>query len=440
MPTLPANHRFNFREWLEGTTYPDWRRQQLIDVRARMRGKRLHRRHRRVKMFIKREWYNKFERPRGIYSRAEESKIVLGPIIKAIEKIVYKFSAGEKGKRHFVKHVPVNERPEFLKDMVDSSGNRFVVMDYTAFESSFTADLMNSAEVMLYKHVLQRHPQALSTLVTTITGKNDIYSRHFRFRITARRMSGEMNTSLGNGFANLMILLFWAKKKGITLYGPVVEGDDSLCSIPFNADTDTSLIEEVGIGVEAEFFNDFSSSSFCGSHAHPDTLENTTDPVRALLKLGTTHSQQMFAGPAKRRGLLLAKVLSLGYEYPRMPIIWALVRRFLFLLRFDEPIYERDSYRNFTEIDRNLVEANVGPPHELTREMFSRSKKEGGFDVSEGEQILLERYMESRDDPCAAFSDDPVQYFVLDRCEKDCIDYFDGFTVRDDVMNSGYLH
>ena len=39
-----------------------------------------------------------------------------------------------------------------------------------------------------------------------IQGENRVFSKWFSGSVFARRMSGEMNTSLGNGFANLMMM------------------------------------------------------------------------------------------------------------------------------------------------------------------------------------------------------------------------------------------
>lgn len=74
-------------------------------------------------------------------------------------------------------------------------------------------------------------------------------------------MSGDMCTSLGNGFSNKMKAEFLAYKAGGTIDG-FVEGDDGL--FVTNFELRSSDYEKLGFTIKIEEIADPCEASFCG--------------------------------------------------------------------------------------------------------------------------------------------------------------------------------
>lgn len=53
----------------------------------------------------------------------------------------------------FIKKIPVPERGKYIYDMLWEEGAVYYASDYTAFETHFTADLMDAVEFELYRYM-----------------------------------------------------------------------------------------------------------------------------------------------------------------------------------------------------------------------------------------------------------------------------------------------
>jgi hypothetical protein len=103
-----------------------------------------------------------------------------------------------------------------LHDLLFKTSGTYQVTDYSSFEAHFTAEIMKLVEFQLYRHctnTLPIGPKFMSLCEEAFTGINRLNSKAFMILIEATRMSGEMNTSLGNGFFNMMVTLFLASRR-----------------------------------------------------------------------------------------------------------------------------------------------------------------------------------------------------------------------------------
>lgn len=207
-PTLDTS----VETWLEGANYTQVRKEELLKTWNDCQDKGgVTRKHTRVKSFIKWEQYEEFKYPRGINSRSDAFKCAVGPIFHHIEKILFQ-------DKHFVKYIPIGDRPKWVMDRLSGVGCRFVETDYSTFETSFIKEVMEAVEMVLYEYMTSSLPggQAWYQLVhKAMTGKNSCSFRDFLVELSATRMSGEMCTSLGNGFTNLMVMLFLCEENGV---------------------------------------------------------------------------------------------------------------------------------------------------------------------------------------------------------------------------------
>lgn len=133
---IEADYQFLFEEWLEATNYEAWRKEELrkihneiVDMLERDDEGEL--KHFRVKLFMKDEAYMEFKQGRGIYAREDVAKCYFGPFFKAIESQIYYDPSTGEGIRHFIKHIPVDERAAYIMEEVFMEGFRNVCTDYS---------------------------------------------------------------------------------------------------------------------------------------------------------------------------------------------------------------------------------------------------------------------------------------------------------------------
>lgn len=269
-----------------------------------------------VKCFVKDESYMGYKHPRGIYARVDDCKIFFGPWFKVIEKVVYSLE-------EFIKHVPVSERPKYLDDRTWQE-LMAVGSDFTAYESHFHAFVIE-LECIIYRWILQNIPGGIDFVMAffcVATSINKCVFRRFIVWILASRMSGEMNTSLGNGLVNLLLYEFNNEEKK-NKYWCCVEGDDLIgqCSPhPLAAEDYFRL----GFNIKFNMFNSVSEASFCGLIYDTEDLVGISDPTKVLLSVGWTSGRYATSSMKTRAELLRAKGYSILAQYPGAPILQSL--------------------------------------------------------------------------------------------------------------------
>lgn len=264
--------------------------------------------------FIKAESYSVPKEARGINSRCDAFKVYSGRWFKAIEDQLYK-------NEWFIKHIPVPERPALIAGLY-KAGLRYYENDYKAFESHFTAELLRDCECQLYNKAFSSCPEVADFICKVISGTNRIHMRGgLVFELSARRMSGDMCTSLGNGFTNLMVILFLVHEKHGIVNG-FVEGDDGLFA------TDVELtsgdFSSLGFTVDIHELRHPCLGHFCGNTCSTkgEVMKDPRDVFRTFFWTASC----IHAGDAVLSRLLRAKALSLAYELPQCPILGALAR------------------------------------------------------------------------------------------------------------------
>jgi hypothetical protein len=304
-----------FEEWLAECPYSQARKEELRTVEANLRGlPPTTRRASHVDSFPKLESYPEYKEARWINSRSDEFKVYSGPAFKAIESELYKH-------KQFIKHVPVPDRPALIRAL-RRDGLHYYENDFKAFESHFKHEVMRVLECRLYMHALRRYPALARYICKTITGINRLHTRAgVRINLRARRMSGDMCTSLGNGFSNLMLALYIAYLKKGHLDG-FVEGDDGIFATDFEMSAQDYL--NLGFNVEIGEVADPCLAHFCGMTMTDDGTI-IKDPRRVFQTFGWT-SSNINAGSKVIDELLRAKALSLAYELPQCPILGMLAR------------------------------------------------------------------------------------------------------------------
>jgi hypothetical protein len=362
-----------FEDWLDKTPYPAGRKEELrqkwkaveaefdtlppSDIAGRLAV---------VKGFIKDETYPEYKYPRLINSRIDEAKCLFGPTIDAISHHLMSTP-------WFIKYTPVPERPKVLRDVLYQSGGDYIFTDYTAFEAHFTPEVMEICQFRLYKYMLsksQNGDRMRMIYELTVAGTNCLMFKHLSAKIDGVRMSGEMDTSLSNGFCNLMIFLFLCDLNGAQQVVGFVEGDDGIFRVsPASAAPTKQQFADCGFTIKIGTTTELSTASFCGQVYDMDDLKVVTDPVEVISRLGYTNKKYVNASERTRLQLLRAKGFSLVYQYAGCPILQTLGWRILELtshIHIEKRIFdamdqwEKQKLNDAMNSVKNLVEQQIG--------------------------------------------------------------------------------
>jgi len=377
--------------WLEQTGYSRTRINELKKKWADCDGV-LTEKNFRVKMFVKDESYTEIKHARLINARSDEFKCATGPTFKAIEQSVFKSD-------YFIKKIPCKDRAKYIFKKLYRLGAKYICTDYTAFEAHFVSELMESCEFVLYDYMTQFLPnrdEFYYYVHHVIGAENYCSSKLVTVTNIQARMSGEMCTSLGNGFSNLMFMLFVCKEAGCTNVDGVVEGDDGLFTM--DGPIPTSLdFARIGLNIKLIVVEDLAKASFCGLVFDTTDLINIADPMKILAQTGFSTQQYVFSKSKVLRGLLKAKAFSLAYQYPGCPIISSFSR---YLLRnlADDYVYFRRGNTDYTDLLQKeaftfwLTHADV---LSVETGIKTRMLMEQVFGISVADQLHMESYFDN---------------------------------------------
>lgn len=333
----PLTRIMSFDEWIETLKFPVARINQYKAAFDRLNGSVPSKRQcQHIDTFGKSECYEELKQPRLINSRCDAFKVFSGPIFKSIEVELYKLPM-------FVKHLSIQERMNRILSM-EQSGMKYYVSDYKAYESHFTPELMSSCECVLYRYMCSDSSD-INLICNTLCGKNRLRTRTgIKCVVEGRRMSGDMCTSLGNGFTNYMLFLYVMSRHGYSeeQVDGIVEGDDGLFAVPLDVDVTARDYERCGMTIDVTRVEHTYTASFC-KLIFGQSRQVIRDPFRFLSKFGWT-SSFLDGSPKIMDELLKAKCLSAVYETPHCPIIGVLVRVCLSYLSHVRPRYVFDSY------------------------------------------------------------------------------------------------
>lgn len=232
---------------------------------------------------------------------------------------------------------------------------------------------------MLYKYMLSQWSE-YGLLEEMLIGENHLRTRlGTKVKLVGRRMSGDMNTSLGNGFANLMLALFLCQEQHQSLSG-FVEGDDGL--FVTDANLTVAMYEELGFTIKIEKFSDPCDASFCGL-IFSSVGETIRNPFKFFQTAGWTLSF-INAGTQIMMELLRAKALSVLAETPQCPIVGAWAHGALTYTTGYSPRFVLDEYHNAIP-SVNVVD--FAPSSEV-RDLFARH-----FGVAVSVQLAIEKLL-----------------------------------------------
>lgn len=392
VPLDPDSFKFDLEDWLSKTNYPEWRKEELRKVYKDMLGVYT-RDSFRVDGFIKDETYPDWKAARVIMARADQTKTMVGPIFKAIEEQLFKM-------KYFIKKVPKADRPRLIYNTLYDPMARYFCTDFSSFESSFDPEIMWHLEFILYRYMTKYIPEYnffMWFCYNVIAGVNRIHFYDFIAILVATRQSGEMNTSLGNGFSNLMILLFVARESGYDpeIFECFVEGDDSISQTYVDRPMNMQIYQDLGFSIKSEYHDDIGKASFCGNLFHPEDFITVTDIAETICSFGWTKACYARSKKSKKLGLLRAKAMSLLYEYPGCPILQSLgLYAYRITKGYRARLGKQNEYERYESKQMlDYIKVHGLPIKEIP--MSTRLFVEEVYGITVTYQLCIEKYLDS---------------------------------------------
>lgn len=368
-----------------------------VDVYTQFRRGRLY----RCKSFIKREFYAELKEPRIINARPDLFKSIVAPYIKMIEhEVLYN--------KHFIK----GKRPHEIAERMSQIRKNFSYIaetDYSSFEGSFSEKFQDCVERQLFDYMLVNNPIIADIVDHVYTYRNKMTlatSKQLKFKAACpgSRMSGDMWTSLANGFSNMIIFLYVVKKSlsrrnykpnnAATRYDFIVEGDDGFFGTNFRLNFD--IVQRLGFNLKIHYANNINDLSFCGICVGPQNLP-VPDFWRQLEKFGWEFDENIINRysdhPTRHEyEIMRAKALSLLACAPGSPILQPLCVK---ILKLTEHITVRPKTYDFW--DREVLRLHTYTPTPVQISDDMRKFYELRFSVSIEEQLEIEKLIAEAD-------------------------------------------
>lgn len=251
---------------------------------------------------------------------------------------------------------------------------------------------------------------------SVLPGMNHCVFKDFVLWILAKRMSGEMCTSLGNGFSNSMVGRYLSKLLGWKSYRCCVEGDDGVFSF-YGKPPTPEQYAQFGMVIKLQITDDITAGSFCGIVCDPFDLINVTDPIKAILKFGWTSADYRNSKDRKLLSLLRAKSLSLIYQYCSCPILDALGRWGERVTRGVHWKLDAHTSNYNRRVFYEFLRSNATLP-KYVESFRTRALVERRYGIPICDQITIENYFHAQKEP--GVIDCPL---ILRYITKDALDY-----------------
>lgn len=360
-----------------------------------------------IKMFVKAERVN-FEAkvnpdPRAIQFRNGKYCVVISQYLRPIEEFLYRISgvsSGVRRSRNVAKGLNQVERATLLDDKLSEFKDPVVVgLDCSRFDKHVSVEQLN-IEHSVYLHCM---PDKYFRWLLSLQLVNRCYSRRgMRYKVRGRRMSGDMNTALGNCIIMLIMIKAAMKSLAVRCWDVLDDGDDVLLILEraelYKLDRLSECFLRYGHEVKVETpVTNIEDVEFCQSKPveyRAGRYKFVRNPSKVLGCAATGF--RYFDNPVARPRLLKAiaeceLVLNLG-----IPVLQSFALMLLRNLQGVKPLSMESDSAIMSRVRRELRLYNVSitniKPQEVTevaRESFARA-----FGISPAEQLAVEARLE----------------------------------------------
>lgn len=324
-----------------------------------------------------------------------------------------------------VKLVPIPDRMRYISGLFGplsgAAPKYYLCTDFTSFEHSLTPLVMRNTELQWIKYLIRNDEfqrEDFRSFQQCLGKQSRIRFKHGVAKVNSR-MSGDVDTSTGNGMVNWTVIYAITRRLGWT--GPlrgVVEGDDGIFAVdgplPMrdgqpDAAGFAAIAAEFGFTLKLEVHEDFNECGFLQMF-YDDTNDTTlVDPVKKLATVSVTLSPAATT-PAATLELQYAKNLSLLVEARAVPVVTAFAlmnKRILESHGVHTPRWDRaDWYHD--QLFRPIVNRIDWRTWNLPPSPYGRRQVERLFGVPVSEQIAFEEWCHAQTD----FSEIPPHLYL----------------------------
>jgi len=299
----------------------------------------------------------------------------------------------------FIKTVPVRDQPDYIIEKLMDCFSAIANNDATSYEAHFKEEVMYNIEFQFYNYMCSSSPmlmERMRKIEMVLTGEQHLVFKYFSVIMDSLRMSGEMNTSLGNGFTTNILVSFlaWIRQ---CIAKALVEGDDNLSAWQFEECVPTAEDwHELGWKMKVETPESVCTASFCGNVFDVDDKIVIVDPREALLNFGWTRKIYTNASNDLLEQLLRSKGLSMAHQYNGCPILGKFGRHVCDITSHLAKRMRKSIINTMNGYDKEEYLRNVTdtlPPH-IEPSPGSRFLVEKLYGISIAEQIAFEASIE----------------------------------------------
>lgn len=322
IPQIHSHQVKSFYPWLAGAGYGEARTNYFVRLRREL--SRLGTGAGESTGFIKYEHYDKPKPPRIISSPSDESKTILGGLVKAFDENLFNLP-------YFIKGTDPKDWPLKLEAIFKDSP--VMETDYSRFEAHH-----HEVYAMITHYAMQHAIRELGLtnnearlIAQLMVGYNKIKFNNVTACVDERLMSGALWTSSMNGLLNLLVSSFVVlQSKHVNIEGEdlydkfddefvgIFEGDDGMTVA---TEINEKVVEMLGLDLKFKFYDRYNEAKFCGVICDRDDKKIVMDPVRVMRNFFILDSKYINFRDTKQLGLLRAKALSYKYNLNDCPII-----------------------------------------------------------------------------------------------------------------------
>jgi hypothetical protein len=224
---------------------------------------------------------------RAIQFRSTAYNAALASYLWQIEHRMFELT--HNGHRWCAKGLDKEQRAVLLLEMSDDYQQpAYVLADHSRFDAHVNSKLLKQ-EHKVYKKA-HRYDPGLQRLLDMQCNNYGRTKGGIRYRCKGKRMSGDINTALGNSLLNLAMLCAWLKDSGVQ-GNILLDGDDSIvvvekADLPQLIPIATYMLQ-FGMVTEHEVVHDVSKAEFCQSRIvlGPRGPYFGPNPLKALDKI-----------------------------------------------------------------------------------------------------------------------------------------------------------